>query len=349
MKHGGDTLTFKERYNGKIIDYSSNINPLGPPEALREAFERGFSAVTSYPDIKYRKLKGCAGRYLGCSDDEVLVGNGAVDIINTLSLSFRKVVVPVPSFVEYAERAEILGKEVVKLPMKDFSIDMEKLKDNISEGTMIIAGNPNNPNGKRIPEEDVLELQKLAEENGAFLVLDEAFYEFCPEDYDSIKLFKSKGNVCVIRAATKFFALPGIRLGYGFAAKSIADTYYDNWIPWNINVFADMAGQVIFDQTDYIKKTKDYIKTERSYMLQELNRIDGIMPYESETNFILLKLSKGNEDTLFDYLIQKGYMIRKASSFDGLDKTFVRIAVKDHFNNSRIISYIEEFCKIYEV
>jgi threonine-phosphate decarboxylase len=346
MKHGGDIQSFKHLYGGEILDYSSNINPLGPPENLRDVFAKAFEDINLYPDIKYRELKDQIGKYLGCQDKEVIVGNGAVEIINNVSLMFKRVVVFTPCFIEYIERPEVLGREVVKLKLNEsFEIDENLLEENIAEGDLIILGNPNNPTGKRIAKEKLLRIHEIVEKKKAFLLLDEAFYEFCPDDYNSIEMFYGSRNVCVIRAATKFFALPGIRLGYAYGTGDMVARYNKIALPWCINTFADYAGREIFKEADYIKESKRLIGNQREYMISELNRIDYLKAFDTDCNFVLVKLLRGTEEDMFSYMIGRGVLVRKASSFVGLDNTFIRLAIKDYDKNSYVINCLREYSK----
>jgi len=339
MIHGGDVITHKNMCSGRIIDYSSNINPLGPPKGLKAVLDEAYYELTAYPDIHYRELKGNIAKYLGCSADEVIAGNGAVEIINNICLMFKRTVVFTPCFTEYVKRPLVFGKEVNKLSLNhDFTIDANVLEENLKEGDLLILGNPNNPTGMRIPQDTLVKIYDIVEKKGGFLLLDEAFFEFCHHDYDSIKLLEKKENVCIIRAATKFFALPGIRLGYAYANPGFIKSYREIESPWSVNSYANAAARYIFMDVEYINRTKEYIKKEREYMLCELSKIDMMKVYESHTNFILIKLLKYDEDYAFSELIKSGLMIRKASSFEGLDKSFIRIAVKDHESNIKIIN-----------
>ncbi|KPU45401.1 threonine-phosphate decarboxylase [Oxobacter pfennigii] len=326
-----------------IIDFSSNINPLGPPAGLKEVLIKSYDELISYPDIKYRELRENISAYLGCHSDEVMTGNGALEIINNVSLLFKRVVVFTPCFIEYIKRPEILGREVVRLRLdNDFKIDLGELNKALKEGDLLILGNPNNPTAKRIPEDMLYKIQSITKERNAFLLLDEAFYEFCPFDYDSIKLFHNAQNVCIIRAATKFFALPGIRLGYAYAKGDFVKRYNEIESPWSVNSFANAAARNIFKDVRYIENTREYIKKEREFLLTELSGIDYLKVFDSQVNFILIKLLKYDEDILFDKFLKNGILIRKASSFEGLDKSYIRIAVKDHDSNKRIVNCFKE-------
>lgn len=339
MEHGGDLLSYEAYYDGELVDYSSNINPLGIPRGLDEALVEGFTTLTSYPDIKYRRLKKDVADYLNCDIENILVGNGAVEIIDLFLMDCEEVLLMVPSFSEYELRAKVHKKNIKKIRYKeDFTVDIEGLKD-LKANTLVVLGNPNNPTGLRIPKEDLLKIYEIVRERDGFLLLDEAFFEFCPEDYDTIEIFKEKdyANIAIIRAATKFFSLPGIRLGYACTSRDKVEQISKLQLPWSVNSLADIAGQFIFKDVEFIKDSKDYIDNERRFLLEELSKIDGIKAYETHTNYILIKLLKYDEEYAFKHFLKAGIVIRKCSSFKELGDNHIRIAIKDRKNNLRLI------------
>ena len=343
MKHGGDLRSYQHLYDGELVDFSSNINPLGYPKILDDMIPTKLSTLTAYPDIQYRALRQSLGEYLGCPANEVIVGNGSVDILDHFCRKAQRIITCLPCFGEYLDRPAIYGTPLKKLSLpEDFRVSATRFYDAVSAGDVVILGNPNNPTGLRIQEAELVRIQELTEQHGAHLLLDEAFAEFCPEDYDSIRLFAGKSNVCVLRAATKFFGLPGIRLGYAWTAPDVVESYNAAALPWRINALADLAGQVIFRQTDYIRKTKQYIHEQRQQMLSQLRGIPGLHVYPTDTNFILLKLLSSTEDEVFTRIIRQGLLIRKASSFEGLDHTYIRIAIKDEKNNARLLEALKK-------
>lgn len=349
MEHGGDLLSYRNYYEGELIDFSSNINPLGPPEDLFAEIKKGFDNISRYPDIKYRELKSSIAEYLKCNSENVVVGNGAIDLINNFILLFSRTIIFVPSFSEYEKRGLINGKETVSLRYRDdFTIDLDELEKNVKPQDLVILGNPNNPTGLRIDEKTLVALYEIVNKKDGFLLLDEAFYEFCPEDYDSIEIFKdySFKKVGIIRAATKFFALPGIRLGYGCVSEDMVKKYERVEIPWSVNALADIAGKTIFKDKSYIKKSKEYMEKERSFMLNELSKIEGIKPFTTHANFILVKLLKWDEEYVFDFFAKRGVIIRRCSNFKGLDSSFIRVAVKDRDSNIRLIDIFKELEQI---
>lgn len=348
MDHGGDLISYEAFYDGELIDFSSNINPIGPPNGLGQFLVDNFNSLQAYPDIHYRNLKGSISNYLNCNEKNILVGNGAVEIINNLTILSNRVLICIPSFSEYEKRAIINGKMVEKISYKDdFTIDMELIGETIKEGDLLILGNPNNPTGLRIDKNYLMKIYELVKEVNAYLLLDEAFFEFSPKDYDSIELFKLNNyeNIAIIRAATKFFALPGIRLGYGCTSTSIAEKLKEIELPWSINSLADAAGQYIFLDKEYIEESKRYIEEERNYMKEELSKISGIILHNTHTNYILIKLVNWNEEYIFNFFLRRGIIIRKCSSFTGLSDGYIRIAIKDRKNNERLIKVFRELGK----
>lgn len=345
MEHGGDLLTYKDYYKGELIDFSSNINPLGPPEGLNKAIIRDFKQLEVYPDIQYRELKEAVAGYLKCKTSNMLLGNGAVEIINNFIMLADRVVVFKPSFSEYELRARVHKKDLLTINyLDDYSLDIGVLKNNLRKGDLLLLGNPNNPNGLRIQESTLVGIYNCVKDVDAYLLLDEAFYEFCPEDYDSIELFKEDNykSVGIIRAATKFFALPGLRLGYACASQNTVEMIQNIELPWSINSVANTAGQTIFNDKDYKIRSKEYIAVEREYLLGELNKIQGIQPYNSHTNFILIKLLDFDEESVFNQLLKKGIIVRKCSSFVELGNNHIRLAVKDRRNNSILIEALKK-------
>ncbi len=346
MIHGGDLLSYSHMYDGELIDFSSNINPLGVPKGLKEHLFRNFDEVEKYPDIKYRKLKSSIAKYLGANEKNILVGNGAMEIIDIFNLIANRVITTSPAFSEYKLRAKVHGKEYLEINYdNEFKLNLPAFEKQIKAGDLIIIGNPNNPTGLRLTKEELLTLYDLTISRGAYLLLDEAFFEFAPDDYDSIKIFKKRNftNVCIIRAATKFFAIPGLRLGYGCAGLDIVEKIEEKSLTWSVNTLAALAGEYIFNQRDYIEESKKYIEREREFLLGELKKIEGIRVYKSHTNYILIKLDNRDEDYAFNEFIKNGILIRKCSSFKTLGKNHIRVAIKDRDKN---LDLVKAFNKI---
>lgn len=345
MKHGGDILSYSEQYSADLLDFSSNINPLGFPKGLKEHWMNTLGNVQKYPDIKYRHLKENIANYLKCDSEEVLLGNGVVEIIDSVMRLKDRVHLVYPSFGEYLDRALIHGKTVESsLYNADYSINIETLKAKLSENTILFLGNPNNPSGLRVEKKILLEIYNLVLDRDCILVLDEAFYEFCPEDYDSIELFRTNDfkNVVILRAATKFFALPGLRFGYGCTGREMCDFLESTRLPWSISYFADSSGEYIFNQKEYIEISKKYIKKERNFLLTELSRFKGIHVFPTDSNFILIQLLSHSEEEVFHFFLKHGILVRTCSSFQGLDFPCIRIAIRREDENKKLLTVFQQ-------
>ncbi|UTC74615.1 histidinol-phosphate aminotransferase family protein [Treponema sp. OMZ 792] len=346
MEHGG-VLSYKKR-DEVLIDFSSNINPLMAPKGLKKALSASFDNLLVYPDIRYRSLKKITAKYLKCGCENIVLGNGAVEIIDNFCFLFKRVIVFTPSFSEYGLRALVHKKPLVEIPfLSDFSIDIAGLEKNLRAGDLLILGNPNNPTGLRIEKNRLLQIYNLVQKTGAFLLLDEAFYEFCPPDYDSINLFKKAGykNICIIRAATKFFALPGIRLGYACTSPETVSALSKIEIVWHINAFAEAAAPAIFFDEDFIKKSKAYIQKERTFLLENIEKYGTsgaikLQAYKSHCNFILLKVLNAKDEDALKFFEKKEILVRTCTSFKSLGDNHIRIAVRSHKDNCKFIKAI---------
>ncbi|MGI5083943.1 pyridoxal phosphate-dependent aminotransferase [Treponema putidum] len=346
MEHGG-FLSYKKN-DEVLIDFSSNINPLGAPKGLKRALSSSFNNLLVYPDISYRSLKKITAKYLKCGLENIVLGNGAVEIIDNFCSMFKRIILCTPCFSEYGLRAIVHKKTVLEIPyLPDFSSDISALKKNLKADDLLILGNPNNPTGLRIKKTDLLQIYSFVQKAGAFLLLDEAFYEFCPPDYDSISLFKKDGykNICILRAATKFFALPGLRLGYACTSPETVSALSKIEMAWHINSFAEAAANSIFSDKEFIAESKAYIQKERAFLLENINKYGTrgdikLQAYKTHCNFILLKVLNAKDEDALKFFERNGILIRTCRSFKTLGENHIRIAVRSHKDNCKFIKAI---------
>lgn len=342
--HGGNIY----EYESKLLDFSSNINPLGMPESFKCELMKRLGDFEKYPDIKHNEVKESIANYLGinCADN-VIPGNGAVELLYKLiaSSGCSRAVSLSPTFSEYRRAAAAKGIEFTEVPAFNNgfeAIDIELILESIKPGTLLIICNPNNPTGTLIKKKDMIRLAEELKECDCRLLIDEAFIEFTDEyPGDSmVDVLDSFKNVTVIRAATKFFGMPGIRLGYAVtsdsgiikAVRSVAE-------PWNLNAAAVIAASCIFKDENYIKKSRNWISTERKYLYGRLNTVNGLIAYPSSANFHLLKISNDSIDAwkLYDELIKRKLLIRLPEGFNNLNKFYFRLAVKDRLSNDVLL------------
>lgn len=324
----------------EVLDFSANINPLGPPSWLRAAVSRAAEDIPHYPDPDYVGFRQAAASHHGITPDEIIPGNGTSDILWALprALNCVRVLVPVPAYIDYARSARRAGLEVRELPMNaedGFELDAERLAAQIEDGDLVFVGRPNNPTG-RVPGAD--ELRGLARRNpGATFVIDEAFINFA-EGRDSLA-GACPGNVIVLRSMTKFYAVPGLRVGYAVASSALAEKIRTQVPPWSLNCIAERVAREAVHDRDYAAETRRYVRKRRRELFEELDRLEGLRPYPSEANFLLVKLNRGGLDaaTLQERLLQNGIAIRSCGNFSGLDERYFRVAVKTREQNERLL------------
>lgn len=337
-EHGGNVYD----YQGNVIDFSSNINPFGPPEWIWETIKE--VDLSRYPDIRYRRLREAIAEYVGYGKENIIVGNGAAELIHLFVRAFKlkKPLIPAPSFLEYERAVKLNGGEPVYLRLEEeegFKVNFAKVLSKIEEADGLILGNPNNPTGQGIIREEIGILLKKAELMDIPVLIDEAFIEFMKDykKYEALPLVKKHDKLFVVRAVTKFFGMPGIRLGYGIGSPSLIQKLEEYKEPWTVNAFAEAVGRWFFKDREYIEKTREYVNAEIEHMLFSLRTIDYLVAFDTKVNFILLKLKAGTVDEVKEKLLKKGILIRDASNFRYLDKRFFRVAVKKREDNLQLI------------
>lgn len=329
-----------------IIDFSSNVNP-NIIFNLDKYILEGLEKSRSYPDINYTNLRNNISEYINIDSNLIIPGNGATEIIYLLMKSIKKRIgILNPTFSEYSRAAKLNNLEVIDFHLNEennFSIDLDEIQNNIEKFDSLFICNPNNPNGK---VKDLNELLDLMIENDKLLIVDETFMEFVEneEKYSLVSRINETENLFILKAVTKFFGMPGLRLGYGVTSnEQIIKNIYKHKEPWTINSFAENLSNYLFKDKEYIYNSKKYYIGERKSMLQELRNIQKLKVYDTDTNFILMKLKDGESNWLKLELFKRyDILIRDASNFIGLDKGYFRVAIKNHDDNKALIKALKE-------
>lgn len=348
IEHGGDIYTEGKFKGIELIDFSSNINFLGVPKSFTNNLIKALEDIICYPDLKYREAKQNISQYLkeGIREENIILGNGAAEIINLAIRALDKPCIVVPSFSEYETTAKAYGKEIVFSYLnEDFSYNYDDIMERLKECDGLVIGNPNNPNGGIINKDSFQQIIYYCEENKKKIIIDEAFIEFVEEENQSyVDKCSSFKCLFIIRAFTKFFAMPGIRLGYGVCSDiDFIESLSKLQIPWNINTFAEVAIKTVLKDEEYINTSKAMYNIERQYLIQELKRfnfIDNI--YKSHGNFILLRLKNITGEDMFNFCLSRGVLIRRCRNFRGLDDRFIRLAIKSRENNQKLLNIFKE-------
>lgn len=349
--HGGNIYKLQREGKKDILDYSSNINPLGVPESLKKAVSENFSVLTRYPDINYTELRESIGKYNNISPENIIAGNGATEVLFLYikALKPKKVLIAAPTFAEYERAVKNAECEIDFFELKEednFILNKDKFIQKAKNYNLAVICNPNNPTGKFISKEIIFEINENLKKSGTKLFIDECFIEFILGWKEKTSaLFKSE-NIFILRALTKFFALPGLRLGYGICFdKKIIEKINEIREPWSVNGFADLAGKVILNDIEYIKNTEKWILEERKYFTDSLKKIEEnkkIKIYATETNFILIKLLEMTSEEFKSRMEEKNILVRNASNFKFLDNSFIRFAIKDREKNKKVVEAVRE-------
>lgn len=346
--HGGDIYTEGILKNREFIDFSSNINPYGVSDTLKFNIENFWQSIIRYPDFKYRTLKKSITKYIAkydnikINDNQILLGNGAVEAIDAIISTLKSITIAIPSFLEYEISACKYIKEInfVKLN-ENMQYNYEEIKKSICHTESIILGNPNNPSGNIIDKNFFEDLLLYCENNNKKIIVDEAFVEFAPDGTSVIKSIEKYKCLFVIRAFTKFFGMPGARLGYCLSSNSeILKKLSAKQLTWNINSFAEFAAINAFEDSEYINKTKLWIKKEIPYMIQNLKN-KNLEVYNTNCNFVLCKLKDCTSQQFYNKMMSKNILIRRCDNFRTLDNNYIRLAIKSRELNNILLNNIK--------
>ena len=260
----------------------------------------------------------------------------------------KKVLILAPCFAEYERALKSVSAEINYFELKEsdnFYPNIENLKREIETNSydLLLFCNPNNPTGQFIKLEDIKKVVEVCENKNTKIFVDEAFIEFIENWQEkTVSLFKNK-NIFIMRAFTKFFAIPGLRLGYGIGFDDeILNRMWEEKEPWTVNTFANLAGLVMLDDKEYIEKSEKWILEEKNFMYKELSEFQYLKAYKTECNFILLKIQNISSTSLRDKMIEKNILIRDASNFKFLDYHFVRLAIKDRESNIKVLEALAD-------
>ena len=345
IPHGGIYST-DTKIDPKIIDFSSNVNPLGFPYSIKNVIKKNTHLLPVYPDPNSSKLKEDLERYTGISKRQIVVGNGATEIIYNFCKAFirknTRVIIPIPTFGEYGAAALLEGASVSYLKTMNLNEKISDLQHMITKNSCVFLCNPNNPTGSLVKRKNILNILETAYDKSALMFLDECFIELVPESDESlISHLKEFDNLFVLRSLTKSFGLAGLRVGYGLGNKKMIDVLTRIKIPWNVNALAQKAASTALSSSSHLHKTRKLIKNELTFLTSSISKIKNFSCYPSSTNFILLE-SKINSKTVQKKLLKKKLLVRDCSTFRGLDNKFIRIAVRTHKENVKLVKALEE-------
>lgn len=348
-KHGGNVWGASNQYGlevNKLLDYSANISPLGTPDRVKEAIRASLDKLVHYPDPDSIELRKELSLFLGVDMENIIVGNGSVELIYLLAKMIRpeKVLLLHPTFSEYEFAVTSEEGQIKVLELKeqnDFRIDIQAVIEALDDVQMVFLCNPNNPTGCLTDRKDVLAILDAAEEKGVVMVVDEAFMDFLEhaEDFSVIEQIGKRENLFILRSLTKFFALPGLRIGCGLGTQKMLEKMNSLREPWTVNILAQEAALEALRDEEYAQAVRQTIWAEKEFLYQELTEIDGLKPYPPSVNYIFLKITHPEltASQIQESIVQKGILVRNCNTYPFLGEKYLRVAVRTRPENIRLL------------
>ena len=354
--HGSDLEKIQAVYGIKkedIISFSANVNPLGVSFRLRETLTGHIDAITSYSDREYTSLRKCIARYTGTDMDNIVVGNGSTELISLFIQITHpaKALIVGPTYSEYEREVAMGGGRSHYFSLteeKEFELDVPALTCELSQGVdLLILCNPNNPTSSVITRNQMRTILDYCKKKSITVLVDETYIEFA-EDTDAVTavpLTEYYNNIIILRGISKFFAAPGLRLGYAICGnRDLLKEINQKKNPWTINSLAAIAGEIMFTDQEYIAETRTLIASERKRVSEELAKIPAYKVFPSHCNFCLVKIQKDTltSEDVFDAAIRRNLMIRDCSTFPFLSNRYFRFCYMMPEQNDRLLAVLKE-------
>ena len=335
--HGANPKRLYERLGmavpKRIIDFSENVHPLGPPAFVDNGWDALKELIGRYPDAEAEPFRSAAAGYHGFSKEWAAAGNGAAEIFTWLARRYRnkRVLLIEPAFSEYRKTLEAESVEIRTLQLTadtDWKLDVAKLCGKIQGCSALYVCNPHNPTGRLLTKEELARLAKACAEAGCELVIDEAFIDFAGEEFSFSPRLPDFPHVILVRSMTKMYAIAGLRLGYVLAEPKLLSELTAGAAHWNVNALAAEIGANCFKEQAYRQEVQCGAKREREEMTAFLRRY-GCQVTDSAVNFLVFRLPEGSKaEKFFTDMLEAGIVLRHTRNFAGMDGQWFRIGMK---------------------
>ena len=348
--HGGDIYTYQN-----MLDFSANINPLGIPENVVQAAARGAANSASYPDTQCRALRLALAEHEQVQPSQLIFGNGAADLIFALSLARKpqQALLIAPGFHEYEQALRVVDCNIRYHYLQEaegFRLNVPRLCAEITaarSAEMLFLCNPNNPTGLALTRQELQPLVEHCQQCGTLLVLDECFNEFLdnPAEYSLKPLLNAYPNLFILKAFTKIYAMPGLRLGYGISAdRELLRRLAEVMQPWSVSTPAQTAGLAALQEQAYVAQAQELVQQERQFLQTQLTAL-GLTVYNSQANYIFFQIPAAKFPGYAELPANcraQGVLIRDCSNYVGLRPGFYRVAVRQRPENERLLQAIKQ-------
>ncbi|WP_295231392.1 pyridoxal phosphate-dependent aminotransferase [Veillonella sp.] len=372
--HGGNIFQFAHEQQiepYEVIDFSANINPLGPSQRGLDALNNQLRYISHYPDATNDDVLNAIADTYGMDKNQIIVGNGAAELLYAICRlpGYTGAFVPAPGFSEYKEALEaskIPVRDIFYRPREDdngkpyFEVPYLALETFAAElkgqdGRIIVfLGNPNNPDGTLLDKDHIRTVASMLKDANSLLVIDESFIDFVGNDplqdneHSMRSLVNEFDNVIVVHSFTKFYAVPGLRIGAAYGNEKLISQLHQYIPSWSVNTLAQAYTEAALNDVDYIKRTKQKLNEERAFMYDALDVIEGITVYPPSANFILFKVNHDGitANTINENLKKYNMIVRNCDTYVGLNNQWVRIAIKDQDTNIKLVEKLTDILKV---
>lgn len=365
-QHGGDI------YSNKVkLDFSSNVNLMGIPEGVIKAAKKGVDLSYRYPDFECNELREGISIREGVSKEMIICGNGAADLIFSLVVTVKpkKALLLSPTFYEYEQALLSVDCQITYHQLEEedgFLLKSNFIEEINPDMDIVFICNPNNPTGALIEKALMEAILHKCEDSNCILIVDECFMDFVPEEKEyTIKEYcKVSKHLFVLRAFTKLYAMPGLRLGFGLCSDALLiNNMKKKSQPWSVSIPAQMAGVAALKELEYVKQSLEVIEREKAYLIHELEQLK-LKVYGSKANYIFFHVRKENinheyyknitydengiaqvknkHGYLYEKCLQEGILLRDCSNYRGLTAGYYRIVVKTHDDNKMLIEILKK-------
>ncbi len=355
--HGGNIFTVARSLGlrpEQLVDFSASINPLGISAEVRTALAAAIDSLIHYPDASHAELKQALARYHNLPANHFTIANGSTELIYNLPAMLpckngKKALIISPSFSEYPRALSQHQWEThhfILAPEHGFAIDTIALEQTLADGyDVLFFCNPGNPNGMLYPRQVVEKIIGICQAYGTFLILDEAFMDFC-EEASAKRMIIENEKAVILRSMTKFFGIPGLRLGYAVSNVALAERLDALGGPWSVNTLALAAGVAALHDVRHNRETLEYVRQERQVLFEALAQFPQLKVFPSSTNYLFGEIRGGmTSGELRERLLSQRILIRDCANFVGLSERFFRVAVRTGDENKRLVESLGEILK----
>ncbi len=368
--HGGNLRRAREVYGqNTFLDLSANINPFGPPEGVWDRIRETLPDIVHYPDPDSKQLRTELASKYQIPINKIIVGNGVGELLFTIvqSLKPRKVAIPIPSFSEYEQAARAASAEIsyISLGVQGWagipSITTSEEKENFINSwqqhlrgcDLLFLCSPHNPTGSVISREHFQLLLEITKDLDCRIIFDESFYDFLPEEvrWTARLDLKQNPHLIVFYSMTKFYSLPGLRLGACFASPDLISNARQFRDPWSVNVLAEQAGIAALQDHFFPIWVRQMLSESKQFFFTNFKQQapQSLFLWPSSVNFALIQLSDRSSGEFVTQLAEHGILVRDCANFSGLQGSFIRVAIKDISSMKRFLdtlSTLTEYTKI---